>query len=48
VCEEVIGPSTIELEIGFDDGAAGFVVYQLHYRCFVAWEIERDTEDQER
>jgi hypothetical protein len=35
-----------ELEIGFNDGAAGFVVYQIHYQCLAAWEIERTTTDQ--
>jgi hypothetical protein len=46
VCEEVIASSATELEIEFNDGATGFVVYQLHYPCFAAWEIERGTPDQ--
>jgi hypothetical protein len=46
VCEEIISSSVTELEIGFNDGAAGFVVYQIHYQCFAAWEIERTTTDQ--
>jgi hypothetical protein len=45
VCEEVILSSMTELEIAFSDGAAGLVLYQIHYRCFAAWEIERSTTD---
>ena len=46
MCEEVITSSATELEIEFNDGTAAFVVYQLHYPCFAAWEIERGTPDQ--
>jgi len=41
VCDELIGSPTTELEIEFSNGAAGFVTYQLHSLCFVAWDIER-------
>ena len=48
VCQEVIvmSSSMTELEVAFNDRAAGFVVCQIHYQCFAAWEIERTTTDQ--